>query len=69
MSTAQFPSIAEVLEHGRRVVVSDEFLDWVAKHRPALAVKLRTIPNPDRVGILDRWVASTQPLKKESDHV
>lgn len=61
MSTATFPSIAEVLENGRKVVVSDEFLDWLAEHRPELAKKIRTVPNPDRVGILDRYVASVKP--------
>ncbi len=58
MINAQFPATADRIEAGEAVIVCDAFMDWVEQHRPNLAV--RTIPNPDRVGILDRWLAYTK---------
>jgi hypothetical protein len=57
--TAMFQRRADLLRKGHYLVVSSEFLDWCANSRPQLAERLCTIPNPDRVGVLDEFVAFT----------
>lgn len=49
---------AKALAAGESRIVSDEFLDWLANTDPALACKVKTVPNPSRVGILDAYVAT-----------
>ncbi len=55
MSNADtFPAILARLDKGERVIVSPAFLDWAeAQGRTNIA----TVPNPDRVGTLDAYVA------------
>lgn len=64
--SAVFASYIDVLEHGRKVVVNDEFLDWLSEKHPDLALRIRTVPNPKRVGILDQYVATLAPANKDT---
>ena len=50
------------IRNGERKIVNDEWLDWLNSHDPdGTAMKIKTIPNPGRVGILDQYVAFIGP--------
>lgn len=58
--------IAKLLSNGNARIVSERFMDWLQSTTTALPGKLkdlhmrvRTLPNPDRVGILDKYIAFT----------
>ena len=55
------PSVNAAILHfigkGERRIVSAEWLDWLQANHPNTALLIRTIPNPDRVGILDQYIA------------
>jgi hypothetical protein len=59
--------ICTLLNKGNARIVSSEFLDWLADvddslpgKMKGLATRLRTLPNPDRVGVLDEFIAFTR---------
>ena len=63
---ATFLKLAGFLNKGNAHIVSAYFCDWLEKHNDSLPGKLkglhtrfRTLPNPDRLGILDQYIAFT----------
>lgn len=57
MSNAVYENLVIALWAGERKVVGSAFLDWLTTNDGRLAKHLCTIRNPDRVGILDAFVA------------
>lgn len=43
---------------GGSVVVGVAFLDWAGNHKDWYCAQIRTLPNPNRVGLLDVYVAT-----------
>lgn len=65
MSTALDPALkisyirlSLLLNKGHSRIVSAAFLDWLSRE-VAWADKVRTLPNPNRVGLLDEFIAFT----------
>ena len=48
------------LKAGERVITNDKELDEMLSSGDDAAYSIRTIPNPDRVGVLDVWEAWIQ---------
>ncbi len=53
--------IVERIKNGERVVVSDVTMSQL-ENDPDLYRHLRSVPNPDRVGFIDRYVAYIDPV-------
>jgi hypothetical protein len=47
----------QAFKRGERMIVSGAWLDVLSDLDPDLACKVKSIPNPDRVGLLDQYVA------------
>lgn len=52
---------ADKIAKGERVIGDDRFLDWMITHSSSMSIRVRSIPNPDRVGLLDQYIIWTEP--------
>ncbi len=50
------------IRNGGREVVSNLFMDYVQDFHPELAKHLRTVPNPNRVGLQDFYIGYIDPV-------
>ncbi len=55
-------NIVERLKNGERLVVSDRTMDALEGLDDHFVKNLRSVPNPDRVGLLDKWIAYMDPV-------
>ena len=55
----------KLMEQGRKVVCTDDQYDAIIKatENHPLGLKLASIPNPDQVGRLDKWLAFFKGVK------
>jgi len=49
------------MKNGERVVMSDQHLDLLFAMDDPMVNHVASIPNPNQVGTLDRWVAYIKP--------
>ena len=60
--------LAKIVD-GAPQVVGPPFLDWLAGAHPDVACVVRTVPNPERVGLLDRYLTSTADGREPLDTI
>ena len=47
----------QALQRGEKVIIGDAGLDLIQAFFPKVSEKIASLPNPNRVGILDQYVA------------